>query len=103
MDDATVVSKDKLISDMKVVMADADELLRATTSQAGDKVSELRGKIQNSLANARTSLADAQAAAVEKAKEVGHAADDYVHANPWRSVGIAAGVGLVIGLLISRR
>jgi ElaB/YqjD/DUF883 family membrane-anchored ribosome-binding protein len=103
MNDVTVASKDKLISDMKVVMADADELLRATASQAGDRVTELRGKIQSSLANARANLADAQAAAVEKAKEVGHAADDYVQANPWRSVGIAAGVGLVVGLLIGRR
>jgi ElaB/YqjD/DUF883 family membrane-anchored ribosome-binding protein len=103
MNDVTVASKDKLISDMKVVMADADELLRATASQAGDRVTELRGKIQSSLANARANLADAQAAAVEKAKEVGHAADDYVQANPWRSVGIAAGVGLIVGLLIGRR
>lgn len=103
MNDATVVNKDKLISDMKVVMADADELLRVTAGQAGDKVSELRGKIQASLASARSSLSDAQAAALEKAKEVGHAADDYVHANPWRSVGIAAGVGLIVGLLIGRR
>ena len=103
MNDVTVARKDKLISDMKVVMADADELLRATASQAGDRVTELRGKIQSSLANARANLADAQAAAVEKAKEVGHAADDYVQANPWRSVGIAAGVGLIVGLLIGRR
>lgn len=103
MNDMTVVNKDKLIADMKVVMADADELLRATASQAGDKVTELRGKIQGSLANARVSLSDAQAVAVEKAKEVGHAADDYVHANPWRSVGIAAGIGLVVGLLVGRR
>ena len=103
MNDVTVASKDKLISDMKVVMADADELLRATASQAGDRVTELRGKIQSSLANARANLADAQAAAVEKAKEVGHAADDYVQANPWRSVGVAAGVGLIVGLLIGRR
>ena len=103
MNDVTVVNKDKLIADMKVVMADADELLRATANLAGDKVTELRGKIQSNLANARTSLADAQAVAVEKAREVGHATDDFVHANPWRSVGIAAGVGLIVGLLIGRR
>ena len=70
MNDVTAANKDKLISDMKVVMADADELLRVTASQAGDKVSELRGRIQSSLTSARASLADAQAAAVEKAKEL---------------------------------
>ena len=47
--------------------------------------------------------ADAQAVALDKAKAAGRAADDYVHENPWRSVGIAAGAGLIIGLLIGRR
>ena len=99
----TAVSKDKLIADLKVVVADADELLRATAGQAGDKVAELRHKLQDNLAHARASLADAQAAAIERAKAVGRATDDYVHENPWKSVGIAAGVGFVVGLLIGRR
>jgi ElaB/YqjD/DUF883 family membrane-anchored ribosome-binding protein len=103
MSEMTTVNKDKLIADMKVVVADAEELLRATANQAGDKVGELRGKIQDHLITARASLADAQAAAVERAKQVGRATDDYVQDNPWRSVGIAAGIGLVVGLLIGRR
>lgn len=103
MNDMTTVNKEKLIADMKVVVADAEELLRVTASQAGDKVVELRSKIQDHLVTARASLADAQAAVVDKAKLVGRATDDYVHDNPWRSVGIAAGIGLVVGLLIGRR
>jgi ElaB/YqjD/DUF883 family membrane-anchored ribosome-binding protein len=77
--------------------------LKATAGQAGDKAVELRAKIQGRLADAKLHLADAQEAMVVKAKAAGRAADDYVHDNPWRSVGIAAGVGLVIGLLIGRR
>lgn len=103
MSETSTVNKEKLIADMKVVVADAEELLRATANQAGDKVSELRGRIQDHLVTARASLADAQAAMVDKAKEVGRATDDYVQDNPWRSVGIAAGVGLLVGLLIGRR
>jgi ElaB/YqjD/DUF883 family membrane-anchored ribosome-binding protein len=103
MSDAKTVNKDQLIADMKVVVADAEELLRATASQAGDKVIALRGKIEDNLAKARATLADAQAALVEKAKEAGHATDEYVHDNPWKSVGIAAGIGFVVGLLIGRR
>jgi ElaB/YqjD/DUF883 family membrane-anchored ribosome-binding protein len=97
------VDKNKLIADFKVVVADAEELLRATASQAGDKAADLRARIQTRLADAKVQLADAEAALVDKAKLAGRAADDYVHDNPWRSVGIAAGVGLVIGLLIGRR
>jgi len=103
MSDMTTVSKEKLISDVKVVIADAEELLRATAGQAGDKMAEARAKIQDHLNNAKASLAEAQAAVVERAKAVGHAADDYVHDNPWRSVGVAAGIGFIVGLLIGRR
>jgi ElaB/YqjD/DUF883 family membrane-anchored ribosome-binding protein len=103
MSEAKAVNRDRLVADMKVVVADAEELLRATASQAGEKVTELRGKIEHHLVTARASLAEAQGVVADKAKLAGRAADDYVHDNPWRSVGIAAGVGLVVGLLISRR
>ena len=97
------VTKEKLVADFKVVVADAEELLRVTAGQAGEKAAELRAKVQSNLAIAKASLADAQVAVVEEAKAAGRAADDYVHENPWRSVGIAAGVGLIVGLLIGRR
>ena len=97
------VTKDKLISDVKVVIADAEELLRATANQAGDKAGELRARLQDHLATARIKLAEAEAAVVDKAKAVGRATDDYVHDNPWRSIGIAAGCGFIVGLLIGRR
>lgn len=103
MSEMTQVSKDKLIADVKVVIADAEELLRATANQAGDKITDARARIQDHLNRAKESLADAQSVVVEHAKAVGHATDDYVHDNPWRSVGIAAGVGFLVGLLIGRR
>ena len=103
MSEAKAVNRDRLVADMKVVVADAEELLRATASQAGEKMTELRHKVQDNLDKARASLAEAQGVVVDKAKQAGRAADDYVHDNPWRSVGVAAGIGLVIGLLIGRR
>jgi len=103
MPEITDVSKDKLVADMKVVIADAEELLKATASAAGDRVSAARTRMEDSLRTARVKLAEAQEVMVDKAKAAARATDDYVHANPWRSVGIAAGAGLVIGMLISRR
>lgn len=103
MTEMTDASKEKLISDFKVMVADAEELLRATANQAGDKAVELRSSIQSRLADAKIRLADAEAAVVDKAKRVGRVADDYVNDNPWRSVGVAAGIGFIVGLLIGRR
>ena len=103
MNDMSQASKEKLIADFKTVVADTEELLRATAGQAGEKVSELRAKAQDHLATAKIKLADAEAAIVDRAIQVGRSADDYVHYNPWGAVGVAAGVGFLIGLLIGRR
>ncbi len=97
------VSKDKLVQDFKIVVADAEELLKATASTAGEKVSVARERIQDSLHKAKVKLAEAEDVIVLKGKEAAHVTDEYVHENPWRAVGIAAGVGLIIGLLIGRR
>ena len=96
-------SKQKLVADLKVVVADAEELLRATASQAGEKVSAARERIQASLATAKVKLTDAERVLVDKTKETAKAADEYVRENPWQAVGAAALAGLVLGVLISRR
>lgn len=100
---STDLSKEKLVADLKVVVADAEELLRATASQAGEKVSAARERIQASLATAKVKLSDAERALLEKTKEAAKATDEFVQDNPWRAVGIAAAAGLVLGVLISRR
>jgi ElaB/YqjD/DUF883 family membrane-anchored ribosome-binding protein len=99
----TDVSTEKLAQDLKIVISDAEELLRATASQAGDKVSAAREKIQDSLHQAKVKLAEVEDVLIDRSKEAARATDEYVHDHPWGAVGIAAAVGLVIGLLISRR
>ena len=100
---ANDVSKEKLVADLKVVVADAEELLRATASQAGEKVSAARERIQASLATAKVKLGEAERALLEKTKLAAKATDEYVRENPWQAVGVAAMAGLVLGILISRR
>ena len=100
---STEASKDKLVADLKIVVADADELLRATASQAGEKAVAARERIQTSLAAAKIKVVEAERAALEKAKLAAKEADEYVHEHPWKAVGIAAAAGLVLGLLIGRR
>lgn len=99
----TEVTKDKLAADLKVVIADAEELLKATASQAGEKVAAARVKIQESLDVAKAKLARVGEAGVDKAKEAARATDDFVHEHPWKAVGIGAAVGVILGMLISRR
>ncbi|HUW51320.1 MAG TPA: DUF883 family protein [Sulfuricella sp.] len=97
------VSKEKLVADFRVVVADAEALLRATASDAGEKVVAAREKIQASLDTAKLKLSLAEAAIIDKTKQAARVTDEFVHENPWRAVGISACLGLVVGVLIARR
>ena len=97
------VTKDKLVSDFKAVVADTEELLKLTAGQAGDKVADVRVRLTDKLTSAKYKLQDLEAAVVQKTKAAARATDDYVHDNPWKSVSVAAGVGLLLGILIGRR
>ena len=96
-------TKDRLVADVKNLIADSEELLRASAGQAGEKISAAREKVQDSLDRARAGLGNIEDVVMDTGKQVARATDDYVQANPWQAVGIAAAVGLVIGLLISKR
>ena len=96
-------NRDKLVQDMRVVISDAEDLLRATANQAGEKIAVARERIQDSLHQAKVKLAEAEALVRERATQAARYTDEYVHENPWRAIGAAAGIGLLLGLLISRR
>lgn len=87
---------EKLVSDVKVLASDVEELLKATATQTGEKVAEARVRAQAAIARAKT-------VAVEQGREAARATDQYVRQNPWSAIGISAGIGLLIGLLIGRR
>ena len=91
------------IDDLTAVIRDAESLLRATAAQTGDKVEEIRARAEESVRQAKERLAGIEEQALEHARVLAGEADEYVRGNPWQAVGIAAGVGLVLGLLMSRR
>lgn len=103
MNDTTQITKDKLVADFKVVVADTEELLRLTAGQAGEKLADVRARLGDRLAVAKDKLQDLEGVVVEKTKAVARATDDYVHENPWKSIGVAAGVGFLLGLIVNRR
>lgn len=101
------VTREKLRDDLREVMTDAEALLRSTASQVGEKASEAsvaaRAKLQDSLRAAKERLIAAETALAERTREAARATDQYVHENPWKSIGVAASVGVIIGMLIARR
>jgi ElaB/YqjD/DUF883 family membrane-anchored ribosome-binding protein len=97
------VTKAKLMEDLKMVCVDLEELLKATASQTGERITAARAKAQESLKVAKARLAEVQAVVAARTKAAAEVADDYVRANPWQAVGISAAVGFIFGMLITRR
>lgn len=97
------INKEQLVNDFKVVVADAEALLKATAGQTSEKIAEVRAKTEKSLSAARARMAEAQSVVLAKSKEAAKVTDTYVHDHPWKSIGTAAAVGVVVGLLIGRR
>ncbi len=94
---------DEVIADFKEVVADTEALLKATANQTGDKLAELRAKAEKSLSVVKARMVEAEVALLAKTRAAAKATDVYVHENPWKSIGAAASIGLVVGLLIARR
>jgi ElaB/YqjD/DUF883 family membrane-anchored ribosome-binding protein len=89
----------RLAGDLKLVMRDAEELLKATAGEAGEKVKEVRGRLAAALESAKGTCEKLQDKTVEAAK----ATDYVIREHPYESIGIAFGVGLLMGVLVGRR
>ena len=95
----TDVTLRKLVDDFKVVCQDAEALARVTAGDLGDKVREARTRLNSSLESARHNFEHLQAQAAEKAKQ----ADEVIRTHPYESVGVAFGVGVLLGAVLGRR
>lgn len=99
----TTEAREQLVTDMKAVIADAEDLLKATAGAAGERISAARARAEETLKAARARLAHLDDAVIARAKDAAKATDEYVHEHPWGAVGIAAAAGLLLGVLIARR
>lgn len=101
------VTKDKLLEDFNEVVTDTEKLLKAVQSASGEKAQALRADIEQNLKAAKERFAEIEAAAARRARAAAKVTDEYVHGHPWQSLAIASGIaaiiGVVVGLLLNRR
>lgn len=101
--DYRALTKQQLIADFKVVVADVEALIQATAAQGGEALAHARNKASASLHAAKEKMAEAQTALSAKTRLAADVTEEYVRIHPWEAVGIAALTGLLAGLLIARR
>ena len=99
----TQASAEQLMDDLQTVLEDAEALLSATTGQAGERIQQVRARAEETVRAVRDRLASAQNELTRRAREALDDADEYVRENPWQSIGVAAGIAFLVGLLAGRR
>lgn len=101
------VSRDQLIEEFNAVVSDTEQLLKSMATAGGEKASALRESAEQKLAVTKERLRSLQHTAMEKAGAVAKTTDEYAHAHPWQSIGVAAALaaaaGVALGLLLNRR
>lgn len=98
-----LATKEQFMDELHSMVKDAEELLQATSNQAGEDAAIARARIQKSLHVVKGRLVSAEAAVMERTRHAAKATDQYVHENPWKAIGISACVGAIVGMLIARR
>ena len=93
------VTTAQALSDLKDVANDAEELLNATAGQTGEKAREVRARLAAAVESAKATCRKLEEKAIAGAK----ATDKVIRAHPYESIGIAFGLGLLIGVLITRK
>jgi ElaB/YqjD/DUF883 family membrane-anchored ribosome-binding protein len=99
----TEVATEKLVEDFRAVVSDTEELLRATANQTGERIAQARSRVEESLRESKRRLEELEDNALERARVAAKRTDEYVREHPWESIGIAGAVGVLFGMLISRR
>jgi len=90
-------------NDMKTLLKDAQDLFREATLATGEKADELRSRGAVMLDAAMEMAQDVQAVALEKGKKAAESTDEFVREHPWQAVAVSAGIGLLVGMLLSRK
>jgi ElaB/YqjD/DUF883 family membrane-anchored ribosome-binding protein len=95
-------ARNALIEEFHTLIGDTERLLKHTQDTAGTQTEELRGKINANLSRARQMLKEQEGSLREQSQAAIQCTEEYVHTHPWQSIGIAAGVGFLFGLITRR-
>lgn len=95
--------QDTLLDEFQTLVSDTEKLLQHSASLAGEQAESLREDIRTSLDRARETLQRAETGLREQGKIAVDATEDYVHKHPWQALGLSAAIGVLVGLLLSRR
>jgi len=99
----SLIARERVLGDLRTLAHDAEELLKATAGDVGEKGKALRARLADALERAKATCAGLQDQTVASAKAAAKKADTVIRHHPYESIGLAFGLGLLIGVLVTRR
>ncbi len=96
-------ARGRMAGDFRNMISDSEDLLKAAATVSGEGFTAARAKFDEKLKSAKAALADASQPLFDRTRETAAVADDYVHDNPWTTVGVAMAAGVLIGFLAAKR
>lgn len=96
-------AREKLLNDLRMLVHDSEDLVKATADELGEKTQEARKRVAQAVDQAKQSCNELEDRTWAKAKQKGKEADEYVHHHPYKTMASAFGIGLFLGLLLNRR
>lgn len=97
------LARERVLEDLYVLAADAETLLTATLGDVSENAGLAREHLQITLARAKATIAELQQKGLASAKAAGKRADAVVRTHPYESLGVALGVGVLVGLILGRK
>ncbi|HOW63765.1 MAG TPA: DUF883 family protein [Candidatus Paceibacterota bacterium] len=97
------VARERIMEDLKSLARDAEELLKVTAGDVSEKTKEARSKLASALERAKASCQQMEERALASAKDAARKADMAIRSHPYESIGLAFGLGLLIGVLVGRK
>lgn len=97
------LARERVMADLKALASDAEALLRATASDASESAKEARSRLTAAVEKAKATCQDWQERSVDAAREAAKKADETIRSHPYESIGIAFGIGVLLGALLRRK
>ena len=99
----SAIARERVVADLKMLMRDAEDLLKATAGDVSEKAREARARVSAALEQAKASCQEMQEETISRAKAAAKKADTVIREHPYESIGLAFGIGLLIGVLVGRK
>lgn len=99
----SAVARERVLADLQTLTRDAEDLLKATAGDVSDKAKEARNRVTAALERAKTTCINLQEQTVASARAAAKKADTMIRDHPYESIGVALGVGVLLGAVIARR